>query len=101
MGIRSENRHWISKELLYTPTCRGGFGIIRVHDFIKAIKCSWIKRYCVDKLNDHWADILDTFFNLTPDTRHTINKFCPERFNSIIHKKIPGLLAASSLHTKH
>ena len=79
MGIKSENKHWISKELLYTPTCRGGFGIIRVHDFTKAIKCSWIKRYCMDKLNDHWADILDKFFNLTPDTRHTITKYGPER----------------------
>ena len=91
MGIKSENKHWISKELLYTPTCKGGFGVIRVHDFTKAIKCSWIKRYCIDKLDDHWADILDTFFNLTPDTRHTINKFGPERFNPIIKANIPGL----------
>ena len=40
MGIKAENKHWISKDLLYTPTSKGGFGIIRIHDFVKAIKCS-------------------------------------------------------------
>ena len=91
MGIKSENKHWISKDLLYTPSSKGGFGIIRLHDFTKAIKCSWVKRYCIDKLDDHWADKLDTFFNLTPDTRFKITKFGPERFNSIINEKFPGL----------
>ena len=53
MGIKSENKHWISKDLLYTPSSKGGFGIIRLHDFTKAIKCSWVKRYCTDMLDDH------------------------------------------------
>ena len=91
MGIGSEKKHWISKDLLYTPTSQGGLGIIHLHNFIKAIKCSWVKRYCIDKLDDHWADMLDNFFNLSPDTRHTINKFGPERFNPIINEQIPGL----------
>ena len=92
MGIRSENKHWISKDLLYTPTSKGGFGIINLHDFTKAIKCSWVKRYCIDKLDDHWADKLDSFFNLTPDTRHNITKYGPERFNSLIkNKQFPAL----------
>ena len=91
MGINAEKKHWISKDLLYTPTSQGGFGIIHLHNFTKAIKCSWVKRYCIDKLDDHWADILDTFLKLTPDTRHTITLFGPERFNAIINEHIPCL----------
>ena len=92
MGIKSENKHWISKDLLYTPTSKGGFGLIHLHDFTKAIKCSWVKRYCIDKLDDHWADKLDSFFNLTPETRHNITKYGPERFNSLINnKQFPAL----------
>ena len=40
-----------------------------------------------DKVNDHLADKLDSFFNLTPDTRHNITKYGPERFNSLINNK--------------
>ena len=70
MGHKAQNKHWISKDLLYTSTCQGGFGIIQLHNFTKAIKCSWVKRYCIDKLDDHWADKLDSFFNITPDKIH-------------------------------
>ena len=91
MGIKPGGRHWISKDLIYTPTKQGGLGVIFLEDFIKAIKCSWIKRYCIDMLDDHWADILDSIFNVTPETRHTILKYGPERFNKIINMKIPGL----------
>ena len=91
MGIRPGGRHWISKDTLYTPTTKGGLGIIRLEDFTKAIKCSWVKRYCIDKLDDHWADKLDKFFNVTHNTRHNVLKFGPERFNKLIAKKMPGL----------
>ena len=91
MDIKPGGRHWITKKLLYESTQRGGFGIINLTDFTKAIKCSWVKRYCVDKLDDHWADLLDTFFNLTPDTRHELLAYGPECFNVIIKKIIPGL----------
>ena len=87
MGIRPGGKHWISKDTLYTPTTKGGLGIIRLEDFTKAIKCSWVKRYCIDKLDDHWADKLDTFFNVTHNTRHNVLKFGPERFNKLIAKK--------------
>ena len=71
MGIKAENRNWISKDLLYTPTSKGGFGIIRLHDFTKAIKCSWVKRYCIDKLMTI-GQIFSTHFSishLTPGTQ--------------------------------
>ena len=96
MGIKAGGRHWISKDLIYTPTKQGGLGVIFLEDFIKAIKCSWVKRYCIDLLDDHWADILDSIFKLTPETRHTILKYGAERFNKIKNMKIPGLSSIMS-----
>ena len=72
LDIKPGGRHWISKDLLYESTKNGGFGIIKLSDFTRAIKCSWIKRYTIDQLDDHWADMLDKHFSLTPDTRKTI-----------------------------
>ena len=89
MGIESNNKYWISKDVIYTHTSKGGFGIIRLESFVKAIKVSWIKRYSIDKIDDNWADMIDTFFHLTPDNRHTIHNFGPERFNKIIKAEIP------------
>ena len=89
MGISEKNKNWISKDLLYAPTSRGGFGMIRLEDFMKAIKVSWIKRYCIDKIDDHWADIIDDYYDLTPGTRKNILEFGPERFNKIIKEEIP------------
>ena len=62
MGIESHNKHWIDKDIIYTNTSKGGLGMIRLESFMKAIKVSWIKRYCIDKIDDNWADIIDTFF---------------------------------------
>ena len=91
LDIKPGGRHWISKDLLYEPTKNGGFGIIKLSDFTRAIKCSWIKRYTIDQLDDHWADMLDKHFSLTPDTRKTILTYGPERFNDLIKKNIPGI----------
>ena len=91
LDIKPGGRHWISKALLYEPTKNGGFGLINLHHFTNAIKCSWIKRYCIDNLDDHWADLLDKHFNITPETRKSILTYGPERFNKLIKLNIPGL----------
>ena len=88
MGIECTKKHWINRDLMYTHTSQGGFGMIRLESFFKAIKVSWIKRYSVDKIDDNWADIIDTFLHLTPDTRHIIHNYGPERFNKIIKADI-------------
>ena len=98
MGIESTNKHWINKDIIYTHTTKGGFGLIRLESFIKAIKISWIKRYSVDKIDDNWADIIDSFFQISPDTRDTIHKFGPERFNKIIKADIPVLSSLFSAY---
>ena len=98
MGIESNNKHWISKEIIYTHTTKGGFGMIRLENFIKAIKVSWVKRYSIDMIDDNWADMIDTFFQITPNTRHTIHKFGPERFNKIIKAEIPVISSLFSAY---
>ena len=72
--------------------------MIRLESFVKAIKVSWIKRYSMDKIDDNWADMIDTFLHLTPDTRHTIHKFGPERFNKIIKADIPVISSLFSAY---
>jgi hypothetical protein len=100
MGVKTGSKHWISKDLLYEHTTKGGFGIIKLNDFCDAIKVSWVKRYCIDALDDHWADIIDTAFNLTPDTRKDILTYGPERFNTIINNRIPALSSIFAAYKK-
>jgi hypothetical protein len=83
MGVKANSKHWISKDLLYEHTSKGGFGIIRLKDFCQAIKCSWVKRYCIDNIDDHWADKLDNIFNTTPDTRKNNLLFGPEHTHQL------------------
>ena len=103
MGISSNSKNWINKDLIYTHTSKGGFGMVRLEDFMRAIKISWIKRYCIDKIDDHWADIIDNYFHLLPDSRKTLLKFGPERYNRIIKKEIPVIsnLFAALKNFKH
>ena len=89
MGIDNKSKNWISRDTMYTPIAQGGIGMIKLDDFMKAIKVSWIKRYSIDKINDNWADIIDDFLHISPDTRHIIHKYGPERFNKIISADIP------------
>ena len=51
---------WIDSETLCNDKKLGGFGCIKIKDFFTGLKLSWIRRYALDKINDHWCDILDT-----------------------------------------
>ena len=89
MGIKENSKNWISKDLLYTQTSKGGFGMIKLEDFMKAIKVAWIKRYCIDMIDDHWADIIDEHYKLSTCRRKNLLEFGPERFNKIFKEEIP------------
>ena len=77
-------KQWVKSE-----KHKGGYGKIRVSDFFKSIKTSWLKRYATSKINDHWCDILDQKFELTPQTRETIYKWGAAKFDHIINLKLP------------
>ena len=68
MGIRLNSKNWINTELLYTTKHQGGMGMIRLGDFLHSLKVSWIQRYCIDQLDDHWADRIDNYFQISKDT---------------------------------
>ena len=80
---------WVSKDVLYREKSEGGFGIIRVDYFFQALKCSWIKWYVVNQVDDHWGDLLDLHLNLTPDTREDLLLWGAGKLNGTINKKIP------------
>ena len=58
-GISIEKKNWINTNQMYAPTKQGGLGMVKLEDFTQAIKVSWIRRYAVQKTDDHWADIID------------------------------------------
>ena len=54
-------------------------GMIRLDAFLQTINVSWVWRYCIQKVDDHWADIIDTHFKLTKNTRTDLLHYGPER----------------------
>ena len=52
LDIKPGGRHWISKDLLYGPSKKGGFGIIKLTDFTTAIKCTTIAFTTMKVTND-------------------------------------------------
>ena len=50
---------------------------------------SWLKRYATDRINDHWCDILDLNFGLTPQSRISIYKWGADKFEKVINLKLP------------
>ena len=82
-------KNWINSNQMYTPPKQGGMGMIKLEDFIQAIKVSWIRRYCIQLIDDHWADLIEQKLGLTIETRAEILEYGQERFNKIIKAKIP------------
>ena len=63
-------RAWLNKEVLYGQTSQEGLNLPKVADFFNGLKCcSWLRRYAITKIDDHWADQIDSFLGLTPDNR--------------------------------
>ena len=71
-GIQINKKNWINTDLMYTPTKHGGLGMVRLSDFTEAIRVSWIRRYAIERTDDHWADIIDHKLNLNINTRNEI-----------------------------
>ena len=64
-----KSRYWINQDILYGNKNLGGLNAIRVSDFILSLKTSWMHRYAVAKVNDHWCDQLDTILGVNSITR--------------------------------
>ena len=71
---------WLTPEVLYGPTSQGGLNMVKVDEFFHSLKCSWIRRYAIGLINDHWADLLDQIFGLNPANREQVLLWGSERF---------------------
>ena len=89
--IQINKKNWINTHQMHAPTNQGGMGMIKLEDFTQAIKVSWIRRYTIQKVVDHWADIIDKEFGINKEDREQVLEYGPEKFNEILKKKIPAI----------
>ena len=91
LGVKPGGRKWMNPHTLYAHTSEGGLGMISLKHFIPALKTSWIRRYVIDKIDDHWADMVDSFLKISRENRDEILEYGPEKFNGIIKACLPGI----------
>ena len=60
----------IHQDILYGPENEGGLNFIHARSFFLSLKISGVKRYASDKLDDHWADIIDEKLGVEWSTRN-------------------------------
>ena len=57
LGIKPGGRKWMNHQTLYSHSSEGVMGMINLVNFISALKSSWMRRYVIDKLDDHTGQI--------------------------------------------
>ena len=83
---------WIDTKSLCNDKNNGGFGCINIKSFFTGLKLSWLRRYAIQQIDDHWCDILDTECGITSKKdRIKILGWGAEFFTPIIKKRIPGI----------
>ena len=81
--------NWINQDILYGPKSEGGFNFIDARSFFLSLKISWIKRYATDRLDDHWADIIDRELKISRGRRRQILTWGTEALTCMISKNFP------------
>ena len=85
-------RNWLSKDIISTPTSKGGLGFFNVREFYFAQKLTLLRRYAKDQTDDHWCDHLDSVLNLTPGLRSRIFEWGDERITDFQARAPRGLV---------
>ena len=85
-------RNWLSKDIICTPTSKGGLGFFNIREFYFAQKLTLLRRYAKDQTDDHWCDHLDTLLELTPDLRSRIFEWGDERLSNFQARAPKGLV---------
>ena len=79
-------------KLFATAKKNGGFRCINIKDIFSGLKLSWIRRYALNKINDHWCDIIDKECGIEdPKDRQKILGWGSEFFIEPIQKSYPGI----------
>ena len=81
-----KEKKWLSTKLLYTNKAKGGLAFVKFVDFVKSVKCSWVRRY-TEGCNDLWCDILDSKLQRHPGNRHEILSWGDREFDKIINEQ--------------
>ena len=55
----STRNYLIHQDILYGPKNEGGPYFFDARSFFFSLTISWVNKYASDKLDDHWADIID------------------------------------------
>ena len=66
--------------------------------FIAALKT--VHRYVIDKLDDHWADLVDTHLGISVLERDKILDYGPDKFNTIIKARLSGISSIFQAYKK-
>ena len=90
----------MNHQTLYSHSSEGGMGMINLVNFISALKTSWIRRYVIDKLDDHWADLVDNHLGINMMERDKILDYGPEKFNTIIKARLLGISSIFQAYKK-
>ena len=83
------NGNWNKQDILYAPKSEGGFNFIDACSFFRSLKISWIKTYATDRLDNHWADIIDRELQISKGRRTQILTWGTEALTCMINKKFP------------
>ena len=79
-----KRKKWIPDEIMFAPKNHGGLGCIRIRDFLTGLRVSWIRRYSIEKYDDHWTDLLDQLLGIEKEDRHNILTWGNCSFNAAI-----------------
>ena len=86
-----KSRYWINQDILYGNKNLGGFNAIRFSDFLLSLKTSWIHRYAVTKVCDHWCDKLDEMLGVNSITRGDLLHWGSAKWQHVLEKNYPIL----------
>ena len=74
--------------------------MINLENYTASLKTSWVRRYTVDKLDDHWADLVDNFMGINMEGKDTLLGYRPEKFQKIIQAELPGISSIFKAYKK-
>ena len=86
-----KSRYWINQDIMYSNKVQGGLNAIRVSDFLLSLKVSWMHRYVIKSVNDHWCDQLDNILGLNIVTREDILHWGISKWEDVLQTNMPIL----------
>ena len=74
--------------------------MINLESFFSALKTSWVRRYVIDKLDDRWADMVDSHLGINMLERDIVLDYGPEKFKKSIQAGLQGISSIFQAYKK-